>query len=86
MWRILDFLLYKVVTRSSFSVIRQHKASGGTWTLFGHCDTRSNMNLERQLKDRDVSSNTCNRKTLVGGRLDQCSINRRCHGTITFGH
>ena len=23
---------------------------------------------------------------LVGGRLDQRSINRRCHGTITFGH
>ena len=23
---------------------------------------------------------------LVGGRLDQCSINRRCHGRIAFGH
>ena len=23
---------------------------------------------------------------LVGGRLDQRSINRRCHGTIAFGH
>ena len=23
---------------------------------------------------------------VVGGRLDECSINRRCHGTIAFGH
>ena len=23
---------------------------------------------------------------VVGGRLDQRSINRRCHGTIAFGH
>ena len=23
---------------------------------------------------------------VVGGRLDQCSINRRCHDTIAFGH
>ena len=27
-----------------------------------------------------------NSGTVVGGRLDQCSINRRCHGTIAFGH
>ena len=26
------------------------------------------------------------RCVLVGGRLDQCSISRRYHGTITFGH
>ena len=23
---------------------------------------------------------------LVGGRLDECSINRQSHGTIAFGH
>ena len=23
---------------------------------------------------------------VVGGRLDERSINRRCHGTIAFGH
>ena len=27
-----------------------------------------------------------NEEALVGGRLDQRSINRRCHGTIAFGH
>ena len=26
------------------------------------------------------------RCTVVGGQLDQHSINRRCHGTIAFGH
>ena len=24
--------------------------------------------------------------TLVGGQLEQCSINRQCHGRIAFGH
>ena len=36
----------KVVARSSFSVIRRHKASGGKWT-FCHCVTRSYTNLRR---------------------------------------
>ena len=36
--------VYKVVTRSSFGVIRQHKASGGKW-MFHHCVTRSHMKL-----------------------------------------
>ena len=38
--------VYKVVTRSSFSVIRQHKASGGIWS-FRHYDTRSHTNLKQ---------------------------------------
>ena len=31
--------VYKVVTQSSFSVVRRHKVSESTW-MFRHCDTR----------------------------------------------
>ena len=53
--------VHKVVIRSSFGVMWQHKASGGTWT-FCHCDTRVHTNLGWYLKDRGVSPNAYNRK------------------------
>ena len=38
--------VYKVMTRSSFGITWQHKASGDKWT-FRHCVKRLHLNLTR---------------------------------------
>ena len=45
--------VYKVITRSSFSVTRRHKASGGKWT-FHHCVTTSHTNMLAEGQSRFV--------------------------------
>ena len=44
--------------------------------------------VERDVKPRNMNFAKVDRRgrLIVGGRLDERSINRRCHGTIAFGH
>ena len=76
--------IYCKLKKASYNIFF-HQSSNGEISLYtlrlssGYNDLLNSENLKVAI------AQLCH-DIVVGGRLDQRSINRRCHGTIAFGH